>query len=783
MLMVENGKIILGNLKSWEIAGCIATLMIVLALPVYWFKSAFWGADEVSLQKSALTAFVGTDKCAECHRREYQQWKNSHHDRAMEIATSDTVLGNFDNTEFEYFGFKSRFYRQDGKFFVYTQGPGGKAGDFEITHTFGWYPLQQYLVPFPGGRLQCLPIAWDVRRKRWYHLYPENPLDPQDWLYWTNAAQNWNGMCAECHSTNLKKNYDPQTDTYQTTWSDIDVGCEACHGAGSKHVAWAQLPAMARPVVKNCDLAVKTADISSRDLVELCAPCHSRRASLGDYTHAEPDLLDSLLPALLVPDRYYADGQILGEVYVYGSFTQSKMYHRDVRCSDCHDVHGAKLLKKGNALCLQCHRANEYNTRAHHFHKQKGEKGEPITSADGTVLFEVGTGAECMGCHMPGRIYMGIDYRPDHSFRLPRPDLSIALEVPNACNRCHINKSRQWADSTITKWYGPGRKFHYGQILKAGLNGAKNAQDDLIRLADDPLYPVIVRATAISLLRTYPGQPAEFILKKALMDDEALIRNAAIESLQLTDSQKLARLLAPVLYDPIKAVRMAAANKLAGEPSQHLDRDTRIVFANALKEFQEAMLYSGDFASSRHNLGNLYTRLNKIEDAIVQYRAAIAIDDGFYPAKVNLAMLYNRLGRNDSAKTLFQDVVTDYPEQYEIKYSLGLLLVEEKNYASAEIYLRQAADGLPLRARIQYNLGLLLQKLGKNTDAEMALKKALSIEPKHPDYLYAMAVFYLQRQKLEQAQRIAERMTRITASKSMGQRVLLTIKNLRKTGK
>jgi hypothetical protein len=256
-------------------------------------------------------------------------------------------------------------------------------------------------------------------------------------------------MCAECHSTNLKKNYDIKTDTYRTAWSDIDVGCEACHGPGSRHVQWAEMPDMARPPVENFDLVVKTSGLGSRKLVELCAPCHSRRASLGDYTHAEADLLDSMLPSLLTEELYFSDGQILDEVYVYGSFTQSKMYHRDVRCSDCHDVHSLKLIKEKNALCLQCHRAEEYDSKEHHFHKHKGEKGDSIKSADGKVLFEVGSGAECVQCHMPGRTYMGIHYRLDHSLRIPRPDLSAKIGTPNACNRCHIDKTVQWSVDAI----------------------------------------------------------------------------------------------------------------------------------------------------------------------------------------------------------------------------------------------------------------------------------------------------------------------------------------------
>ena len=330
-------------MTNWKITGIIATLVIIFSIPAYLLKERFSHRPPAS--RLAAT-FVGSNKCMDCHKAEYDRWQNSHHDRAMEVANDETVLGEFNNAVVESHGITSRFYRKDNKFFVHTQGPDGKMGDFEITHTFGWYPLQQYLVPFPGGRLQCLPITWDVKAQKWYHLYPDTPIDPKDWLYWTNAGQNWNGMCAECHSTNLKKNYDFQNDAYQTSWSEIDVSCEACHGPGSRHVQWAELPDMARPQTANYELVVIAKGMDSREQVELCAPCHSRRAILGDYTHAEPNLLDSMLPSLLTPELYFADGQILEEVYVYGSFTQSKMYRRDVRCSDCHDVHSIKRSKK-----------------------------------------------------------------------------------------------------------------------------------------------------------------------------------------------------------------------------------------------------------------------------------------------------------------------------------------------------------------------------------------------------------------------------------------------------
>ncbi|MBW2584291.1 MAG: tetratricopeptide repeat protein [Deltaproteobacteria bacterium] len=703
---------------------------------------------------------------------EYDQWRGSHHDLAMDEANEKSVLGDFDNARFEYFDVTSRFYRQNGRFFVHTRGPDGRMDDYEIKYTFGVYPLQQYLVPFPGGRLQCLPIAWDAKEEKWYHLYPDAPLDPGDWLYWTNAGQNWNGMCAECHSTNLEKNYDLKTDSYHTSWSEIDVSCEACHGPGSLHVAWSEMPDMARPKTENYRLVVKTSGINSRTQVELCAPCHARRAILGDYTHAEPDLMDTMLPSMLTEELYFADGQILEEVYVYGSFTQSKMYGRDVRCSDCHDVHSIKTVKAGNGLCLQCHRAGVYDTKEHHFHKKKGEKGEPIKSADGQVLFEVGSGAQCVQCHMPGRYYMGNDYRPDHSFRIPRPDLSRNLGTPNACNRCHIDQSNQWTNDYFTKWYGPGRRAHYGTIIDAGRKRIPDDYQDLVRLASDPLYPVIVRATALSLLGSYPAAQTSDAYELALVDDEALIRRTAVDHLNVPDLKRQAALLASALYDPVKAVRTEAARRMTEIPSPELDAGQQKVFQKALGEYQQSMEYSADFAFGRYNLGNLYANLKQPEKAVENYRAAVRIDTRFYPAKVNLAMLYNQMGRKDEAEVLLREVVAAQSELHEVQYSLGLLLAEKKQFEEAALYLEKAAAGLPQRSRVHYNLGLLLQHLKRDSEAEAALLTALEIEPDNLDYLYALADHYLKRQKLVQARRIAEQMIAKHPDKSIGYEVL-----------
>jgi predicted CXXCH cytochrome family protein len=730
------------------VAGVAATAVIVLSLPVYAIRENRQRAQWAEQEMAPAYTFVGRDRCAECHEDATEAWEGSDHDHAMEPADSTSVRGDFGGVEYEHGGVTSRFYERDGKYFVRTEGPTGELQDFEIAYTFGWEPLQQYLIAFPGGRYQALSLAWDTEREEWFHLYPDRDIPPDDWLHWTRSAQTWNGMCAECHSTNLKKGYDPETDSFSTTWSEIDVSCEACHGPGSRHVEWADLPPMARPPVEDYDLAVPTSGITSRQQVELCAPCHSRRTELGDYAHGKEDLLDHLVPSLLEEGLYEADGQILDEVYVWGSFVQSKMYHNDVRCSDCHDPHSLQLRYDGNDLCAQCHRPDTYDRYEHHFHEELTEAGEP------------NEGVLCVKCHMPERPYMVIDWRADHSLRIPRPDLTLEIGTPNACTSagCHEDETDRWAADYYTEWYGKARRSHYGLALAAGREGRPGADEELIRLAGDPLYPALVRATALGLLERYPGPETTRAVNVALQDEEALIRYTAASALNVTDPAQLVELVAPLLFDPTRAVRGQAAVRLAGVPRELLKPYQVEALDEATREYEETMRYSLDFSFAAHNLANLYLALGEADRAEEYYRRALAVDDLFIPAKMNLAVLYNSEGRNAEAEELLREVLESYPENHEAEYALALLLVETGRSGEALPWLERAADGMPARTRIRYNLGLLQQQLGRPDQAEASLRAIVDAEPTNLDYLYALADFYAKRGDFRRAMSVADRM-------------------------
>jgi len=770
-----------GKMNSWNKMALVSAVLIVVAFPFYLLvhhMPLMNGPDQMYAQPS----FTGGESCVECHQKEFDLWDGSDHDLAMAHATDETVLGDFDDATYEFEGESHRFYKKGERFFVWTSGPDGEMGEFEILYTFGYRPLQQYLVPFEGGRLQCLPLTWDTDKSEWYHMvdtvYRDEQIDHTTWLYWTNQAQNWNGMCADCHSTKLKKGYDIETDTFNTTWFDINVNCEACHGAGSEHIKWAKLPEMARLADKSSGLLVQTRELDNRTYVDRCARCHARRTVFSDFPGYFADLLDYLAPTLLIEPYYFPDGQILEEDYVYASFTHSKMYMTDVKCNDCHDVHSLKLVKEAvvaNDLCLQCHRSDIYDTYDHHFHKKSGETGNVLLAGEKT--YEVGSGALCINCHMTGGYYMGVDFRRDHSFRIPRPDLSQKTGSPNACNDCHSENTADWAASYIDKWYGLSRRPHFGTVLAAARQGDEKVVPVLVSIALDELFPVIVRATALYELERYPDSLGRLAVIQSLSDPESLIRYQALQSYMPVSLDEMLALLSPMLNDPVKAVRMQAAFRMSSIPVAAMDSSLLREFYESLVEYRMAMEYTGEFAASRHNLGVIYQNLGNHVQAEQNFLAAIRIDDEFYPSMANLAVTYNQLGKNDEAETLLRHMISNFPDYHDAHYSLGLLLAEKGDYEGALESLETASELVPDYSRIWYNLAMLYQHFGHEEQYLEAMGKALELEPANMDFLYALAEYYYRSQNYEQVRKIANEILLYYPDNPLGPQLLELVGN------
>jgi len=713
-------------------------------------------------QRITTADFVGSKTCIECHQKEYNEWFISDHKHAMDTAVAETVLGDFNDASFTRNGFTSKFYINNNKYFVHTKGPNGVVGDYQILYTFGYRPLQQYLVPFENGRLQCLPIAWDTERNIWYHLadsvYKNMEIKPDDWLYWTNNGQNWNGMCAECHSTNLRKNYNPATLTYNTTWSEINVSCEACHGPSSEHNKWAENK---NSKLANYGLIVQTSNISSKELVNQCAYCHSRRSSFGDFIHPRKEIFDIMNPQLPKPPYFFPDGQILEEDYVYASFSQSKMHKNKVRCTNCHNPHNLKLKFDGNNLCYQCHNQDQYGKYEHHFHKDFNMEGDDLILNGGKKTVKVGEGSLCVNCHMPGRYYMGVDYRRDHSMRIPRPDLSDKLGTPNACIQCHTDKTNKWAADYTMKWYENPIKFHFGETVFLANNGDPTAIEGLLKILEDENNSEIIKATATSFIGQYQSDELYEKNKKLLQSNHALVRREAVRNFTAKTKEDLISSLVPLLDDSTLMVRNEVVPKLLIIPLMEFDTITQKKLNIAINEYIQSMEYSADFAGSRHNLANVYASLGEFEKAEKNFLLALQIDNLFYPAKTNLAMLYNSLGNNAKAEVLFKELIIQSPEEAQTYYSLGLLQAEMQKYDEAIISLRKAVEFAPERNRIKLNLFKLLSFNQEYAEAENIIDQCINSEPENIEFQLAKLELLIKINRLKEAKKVAKKILQI----------------------
>ena len=844
----------------------------------------------VVMPPGQVATYVGRQKCIECHQEQYELWHGSDHDLAMDHATPQTVLGDFEDAEFTHIAFDdlvkltdaelaqlvdavapeiwavaltdgapelrlrvlaalaendrtdvlaqlawlegtrpganatpaqtpptgdaeeaspsveflaanhkvvrpcdvtdaeqaigdaarqlaregrisadfaltSRMTREGDQFFITTDGPSGAMEKFAVKYVFGVRPLQQYLVEFPDGRIQCLPITWDTERQHWYHLYPKEPIPHNDPLHWTKSLQNWNYMCAECHTTNLKKNFDLATNTYRTTWSEIDVSCETCHGPGSLHVKLAEGDGKHGFWDRNYGYGLPNLkDENSRVQIENCAPCHSRRRIIYPNDHRSTCFCDYYVPEIIDNQLYYPDGQILEEDYVYGSFIQSRMYDNQVRCSNCHDPHSVKVKFNDNRLCTQCHIKAQYDTPLHHFH--------PDSSRPGTL---------CVECHMPDTKYMVADPRRDHSLRIPRPDLTVGLGIPNACNGCHNDRTKgetaQWAVDQVKAWYGEKRNDpeHFAYGIAAGRDVAPGGDARLAKTTRDPNVRGAIRASAVSLLSRYGSDRALGEAIQALKDEDPLIRATGVRSLQYESANVVFRYVAPMLRDPVRAVRVEAARILAGIPRSQFTQDNLEAFDKALKEYLEGQNAVADQAAAHLNMAVVYTNLAQahhgapgrpdpeyLAKAEQEYHNALRIEPDFIPAKVNLAMLCNTLGHKDEAENLFREIIQTDPEMAEAYYSLGMLVGEDESRMeeAAELF-GHAAELSPQNARIHYNYGLALQKLQRWDDAEKALMQSLKIsgrDERSLQTLHALLLLYAQQGQWDRAIACAERL-------------------------
>jgi predicted CXXCH cytochrome family protein len=707
-------------------------------------------------------SYMGSGACESCHEQAYTSWKSSHHYQAMLPATPENVLGDFSDRTFEYGGITSRFYRKNGKYLVETDNDKGELQEFEITYTFGFHPLQQYLVPFDDGRLQALNIVWDSRPEaaggqRWVHLYPGDPVGHDDLVHWTGAFQNWNSRCAVCHSTGLQKNYASSTDSYKTSWAEINVACEACHGPASAHLEWARGGRQAedrgfafslddRGAFGPSDGA-STRTFSRTDgkrpsaQIETCAACHSRRSEISPFQAGQP-FDDQYRLALVEPRLYFPDGQIDDEVYVYGSFLQSKMHRAGVVCSNCHDPHSNRVRADDNTLCTQCHVSTVYDGPDHHHHAKDSR------------------GAACVNCHMPVKTYMVVDDRHDHGFRIPEPRLTLALGVPNTCNQCHKDRDAQWALAALESWGIPGdARAGHAAILNSAWSGQPAALPGLLALANQPDNSPMLRSSAMVATQNYPSQETLALFPQWLASTDPLVRASAVRSMDWVPVAQRYALLRDLISDDSKVVRMAVARQLSSFPADQLPPVYSAEIKTLWQEYVDSMMLNADMPEEQLNLGIFYNLTGDVVAAEKAYRQALKLSPAYLPALLNLADLYRANNMDPQAEALLLKAIGLAPADASTQHAMGLLRVRQGSLDKALPYLQAAAGAEPRNFRYNYVYAVGLWETGSKSQAVSELETTLARFPANRDLISALASYYQQMGEEEKLRRLLEQYT------------------------
>ncbi|QXH74825.1 hypothetical protein KSS92_10110 [Pseudomonas atacamensis] len=696
----------------------------------------------------APVAMVDEQQCEGCHSKQVKDWQGSHHQLAMQPANAETMLGDFNNVSVDAEKESVRFFRRNDEFWVNTPSLDGKNANFKVAYTFGIAPLQQYLIQVGEGRLQALGIAWDTEKHRWFHLYAGQGVNFKNPLHWSKPSQNANFMCVECHTTGYKRNFDAATNTFASHWNSLGVGCQACHGPASSHLEW---------TAKKGDLihagfAVDLGDKNATVEIETCARCHSRRAPLGDGFTVGNRLMDDYLPSALTRELYALDGKIKDEVFEHGSFAQSKMFDKGVRCSNCHNPHSNELKAPGNGVCLQCH--NTAGKTAVESVDGKGLQAKNYDSIEHTRHAMGQPGSQCVDCHMPGKFYMGNDFRHDHSFSIPNPERAKKLGIPDACLTCHRGKAGDKVTEQFKFWKTTtnAQVPRYDESLWLIRNGLPGATQALYEQLQRSNLPPIQRATLLAELPLYPSEQALRLATRDLSNPAPQVRENAVRAISaLLPQPERAPLLVPLLSDPVKAVRIGAARDLLslsrnGLGSAHSSWDA------AIAEYEIVQKSLTERAEANLNLAMLYQATDRSSEVEPLLRTALKRDPDFHPALVTLVQWLEAGGRRQEAQSLLAQNLKEHPESALLQHTQGLSLVRAGQTAQAMPALRKAAQLDPVNAQYGYVLAVALHDSGKEEEARDELERMLKVQPANRNARLALIQYLIEAGQQPKAQ-------------------------------
>jgi len=688
-------------------------------------------------EKTAFAGYAGSESCRECHAEEFTKWQHSHHGLAERKPSPELDGAAFTPAKTFTHGSQTSEARQDGAHYVMeTPGFENRRGPWTVERVIGHDPLRQFMVAGTGGRLHALENAWDPHKNEWFNIYGQEDRKPGEWGHWTGRGMVWNQMCASCHNTRLRKNYDAASDSYRTSMVEMSVGCEACHGPSKDHVTWQQSHRgqPGDPTLKK---------LSRDQYLDTCGQCHARRSELtGDFVPGDSFWDHHHLTIVDQTDIYWPDGQVRDENYEFASFLSSRMHHAGVRCQDCHDMHSMKTLLPGNDLCIRCHTPSGYPNapvivpEAHSFHK-----------ADST-------GNQCVNCHMPQTTYMQRHPRHDHGFTIPDPLLTKTLGIPNACNRCHTDKNATWAADAAAKWWGPKmerRTRQRAQTLAAASAGTNPNPVGLLALLSGDETPYW-KASALQFLdRWLSERYVQEAVTAQTKHASPLVRTAAAQALghALEAGQtQLRPALDSMLQDPARAVRHAAAWALRAQ----LD-----LKSPAGRDLTHYLQHNADQPTGQMQLGQFHWSRGDLAKARQHMETAVRWDPNSPPFHHDLAILHSTAGDTNAAIQSLLAASRLDPNEAQYHYELGLAWSEASQPEAAIHSLREAVRCQPGFSRAWYNLGLALNARGEREEALKALTQGEAANPGDASIPHAAATIFAQAGRRAEAIAAAQR--------------------------
>jgi tetratricopeptide (TPR) repeat protein len=711
-------------------------------MPLAWLGTALClGALLLIAAPNAQTStkqpqgFAGAQSCRECHEKFYQLWAPSHHGLAMQPYSAKLARARLTpQKEAIAIGGKKYTVEIGGpQGWVKESGPQGEK-KYQMLHALGGKNVFYFLTPLAKGRLQTLPLAYDLNEKKWFdtaasgirHFPGRGPSDQA--LDWRDRRYTFNTSCHGCHVSQFSSNYDLANDTYHTTWTEPGINCETCHGPALEHVRVTQAaPKGTTP--KDLKIIRGGGDFSTAQKNAVCASCHAKMSPLSTSFPPGERFYDHFDLITLEHSDYYPDGRDLGENYTYTSWRMSPCAQAgDLECLDCHTSSGRyRHLDDPNQSCLPCHQERVKNRLAHTHHKADSK------------------GSLCISCHMPKTSFARMQ-RSDHSMLPPTPAATMKYKSPNACNNCHQDQDAAWSDKWVRKWRIRDYQkpvLHRAGLIQAARQGDWARLDEMLAYVEDPKRDEIVANSLIRLLRNCPEARKWPVIIKALKDPSPLIRASAAAALTPVPNTDALAGLFKALNDDSRLVRVRAVASLAGVPPKYIQQKPLKDLKKAEAEFKKSMLARPDEPGNHYNLGNFYLERRDLKKALASYESALKLQPDLLPALVNASMAYNLAGDNAKAEASLRRAQKLSPDDAAVNLNLGLLLAEQKKLVEAEAALRQALKANPKSAVAAYNLAVILAQ-DRLREAIGFARQARKLNPNQPRYAYTLAYYLWQ---------------------------------------